>query len=252
MLKITLEVYTHMASIKFNKKDGIKLGGKLFYAALALCLIATGVAGWVAVRNTSRLLSGDTSSYYLPQNSNTSNSDDTQHTNNTVSGIKASSSKAPTSSQATASKSKASSAVKNADKDVFYMLPVSGEIINMYSKDTLVFSQTFADWRVHDAVDFSGRIGTPVKAVSDGTVIDVVKDALWGTTVTIDHGNNLKSIYCSLGDNPTVDKGDTVEAGFVIGSIGKSCSAEVLAEPHLHFIMTKNDKNIDPFEIISK
>jgi len=43
-------------------------------------------------------------------------------------------------------------------------------------------------------IDFAADAGTNVVAVYDGTIESVTTSYLQGTTVTIDHGNGLKSV----------------------------------------------------------
>ena len=74
-----------------------------------------------------------------------------------------------------------------------WVWPVKGEIERRYSVETLAYDVTMKDWRTHDGVDVLADKGTVVRAASDGTVESITQDDLYGTTVTIDHGNGLKS-----------------------------------------------------------
>ena len=107
-----------------------------------------------------------------------------------------------------------------------------------------------ADWRVHNGIDLAAEAGSRVIAASSGTVEEVRNDDLYGTTVVIDHGNGLKSIYSNLAGTPAVAKGDTVSAGSVIGSVGDTAEAEIGEVAHLHFEMTKDGAEVDPADYL--
>ncbi len=60
-----------------------------------------------------------------------------------------------------------------------------------------------------------------VLAILDGTVKEVKKDEILGNVVTIEHENNLTTIYYTLEDIK-VNNGDTVKQGDIIAKSGSS------------------------------
>jgi murein DD-endopeptidase MepM/ murein hydrolase activator NlpD len=131
-----------------------------------------------------------------------------------------------------------------------FVWPVSGTVQQQYAVEELIYSKTMADWRTHDGVDISAEIGTKVMAVSDGTVKEAYSDEMYGTTVVIDHGSGLCSVYSNLAATPTVSVGDNVSLGDVIGSVGTTAMAEVGEAGHLHYSMTLNGESVDPGEYL--
>lgn len=131
-----------------------------------------------------------------------------------------------------------------------YTMPVAGDVMKEFSNDILVYSTTMNDYRVHTGVDLAAAVGTPVKAFTDGVVLEIYEDALMGHTVVIDHGENLKSLYQNLSeavpDGITV--GATVREGDVIGGVGESNLIECAEEPHLHFEVLADGKATDPMQ----
>ena len=127
-----------------------------------------------------------------------------------------------------------------------YTWPVKGAVIRDFSLEVLAYDETMGDWRTHSGLDIAASVGTEVCAVSDGTVEVVYADDLMGTTVVIDHGNGVKSIYSNLAAVPTVKKGDAVSTGTVIGAVGETALAEIGREPHLHLEMSANGMEVDP------
>lgn len=135
------------------------------------------------------------------------------------------------------------------EKPVF-IRPVSGKISLDYAVDALIYSKTMGDWRTHDGIDIEAQLGTKVFAAAAGTVSEIYEDDMLGTTVIIDHGNGLKSIYANLAAIPTVQVGDTVLGGDVIGAVGSTALGETGEVSHLHFAMTLNDNPVDPTEYL--
>lgn len=127
-----------------------------------------------------------------------------------------------------------------------YTWPVKGEIIHDFSLEVLAYDETMGDWRTHSGLDIAASVGTEVYAVSDGTVEAVYADDLMGTTVVIDHSDGVKSVYSNLAAVPTVEEGDLVSTGEVIGAVGETALAEISREPHLHLEMSANGMEVDP------
>ena len=255
-----------MSNFKVGKSGFSRfINGKGFYIALALCLVAIGSAAYIAANKSfggvsvTSSLSGSASDV---SNTGTVTWDDSeaQQTANTVSGVTASGSSAASASSAassaasTAASSKSSSSSSMA-APTLYVLPLQGSLLTEYSADTPIYDKTMNDWRTHMGVDISANSGTPVKACADGTVLDVKVDDQLGQEVIIQHGGGITSIYANLtafGDKPTVKKGQKVEAGDVIGSVGATAQAEIGLVPHLHFAMMKNSQYVDPLVTIGK
>ena len=129
-----------------------------------------------------------------------------------------------------------------------YTMPVGGSVTKAFSHDILVYSSTMNDYRVHNGVDLSSGVGTPVKAFTDGTVESVYEDPLLGYTVVLDHGNDTKSYYSNLTSAfpEGIEVGKKVKEGEVIGGIGESILVECAEEPHLHFEVTVGGEYVDP------
>ncbi|MBQ8974283.1 MAG: M23 family metallopeptidase [Oscillospiraceae bacterium] len=134
------------------------------------------------------------------------------------------------------------------EETLAFVMPVSGETVNAFSSEELVYNKTMADWRTHPAVDIAAQIGTRVLAAAKGTVEKVYEDDLYGTTVVIDHGGELKSVYSNLASQPTVSAGDSVAMGAVIGAVGDTAIGESVEVAHLHFAMEYQGVPVDPNE----
>ncbi len=129
--------------------------------------------------------------------------------------------------------------------------PLKGEVLMAFSVDQLVYSPTLADWRTHDGVDIAATPGTTVLAATSGTVASVEDHPLMGTTVTIEHDGGYTTTYSNLQAKPTVEAGDPVTAGQIIGAVGTTAAAEAAQSPHLHFSVTQNGEAVDPTSFLN-
>ncbi len=125
-----------------------------------------------------------------------------------------------------------------------FQLPSTGEVQLPYSDTELVYFEPLREWRCHLGIDFLPSENDVVTAVAGGTVARIYEDHLYGKTVVLDHGHNLKSFYASL-SSVQAEEGEKVEMGAEIGRMGETAAAE--SGVHLHFFMEKDGKIIDPF-----
>ena len=130
--------------------------------------------------------------------------------------------------------------------------PVTGEIIQGFSGDNLVYSKTLDDWRVHNGIDIKADELERVLACERGVVEKVYEDELMGKTIIIDHQNGYKTIYSNLSSTELVNNGDEVEKGDIISGVGNTAIIESNLESHIHFQVIKDGLNVDPQEHINK
>ncbi|MBP5466673.1 MAG: M23 family metallopeptidase [Clostridia bacterium] len=136
-------------------------------------------------------------------------------------------------------------------KIVTYVLPVQNSTgIEEYST-AMVFNSQLKRYSAHLAVDFFAPEGTEVVAVTDGVIESIDNTLLSGTTVTVDHGNGIKSVYNSIIANENLSVGDSVLQGDVIGEVSVSNRQESALGAHLHFSMTENGEIINPAKYLT-
>ena len=231
----------------FAKIKG-RLGGKGIYIAAAAVMIAVGGVGAAtynkAVKRINDGLNNTTPS--ITESSRTGVYADDKKTD------------VPKEDDSSVTDSKADSssvgeAESKQDKPVISqpnVMPVNGEVINPFSFGELVKDETLEVWKTHDGVDIKAEKGTAVKAMNHGEVTEIKEDPLWGFTITIDHGNGIVSYYYNLSATMTVEEGDTVDSGQIIGSIGDTAQVEAAMPSHLHFAIKRNGEWIDPVSYI--
>ncbi|MBQ3195047.1 MAG: M23 family metallopeptidase [Clostridia bacterium] len=140
-----------------------------------------------------------------------------------------------------------SSVDNNTETAAVYVRPLRGELLKGYSIDSLVFSETMQDFRVHGGVDIAAELGAEVVAYTDGTVCKVENDPFMGTTVEIVHEAGVTSVYKNLSSvlPKGIEAGVKVSAGQVIGTVGDTAILEIADAPHLHFELWMNGDSIN-------
>ena len=131
-----------------------------------------------------------------------------------------------------------------------YVWPVAGQVERAHSSDTLSYDQTLRDWRTHEGIDIIAELGSPVVAAHSGSVESIVQDSLYGTVVTVSHGDGTRTIYANLAENPPVTVGDWIDCGTTIGSVGSTALCEISQTSHLHFAITVNGTAADPMDYL--
>lgn len=202
-----------------------------YYIAVSLCILTIGTVAFISYRNAQNTWD-DTP---LPEQ-NTLDSTDVVIPKDDV----------------TEQSESVSKPTKEPAKTKEYILPVDGAIDVGYSADTPVYSKTLEDWRVHSGIDYTVPLGTEVKAINDGVVQSIESDSLMGTTVTIKHTDGNVSLYANLDPEIKLKKEQLIYQGDTVGKVGKSAIIEVAQEPHLHFEVSCDGKNLDPLSLFDK
>lgn len=96
--------------------------------------------------------------------------------------------------------------------------------------------------RFHQGLDFGAPHGTPIRAVTDGTVVSAGRNGGNGNWVKINHAGGLATSYSHM-SRIAVSSGTRVLQGEVIGYVG---STGLSTGPHLHFETYKNGRPVNP------
>lgn len=213
----------------------------VFYIIIVAALIIIAIIAWIGLSNMNDDTQNvpDTSMNESPNSNNNSqeyNSNDSSYNDSStpenpkdfVSDIMPS---APTDDE-----------VPNQPYEKSYTMPVNGDILKDFSTETLQFSQTFGDMRLHTAVDIACKEGTFISSLTDGKVLSFEESTALGGVLTVDHGDGLIVKYACVKE-PKFKAGDKVKSGDLIGKVG-TVPNESSDQPHLHLEATKNNKPI--------
>ena len=127
--------------------------------------------------------------------------------------------------------------------------PVSSqEAAKAYSAGAPVYSATMKDWRIHAGTDLAAEAGEQVLACGNGIVRETYTDRMLGNVARIEHGD-YDFYYCGLGEDFLVSPGDLVTMGQAIGSV-TAVPAESAEEPHLHLEVRRDAAYLDPQSVL--
>ncbi|HYD24659.1 MAG TPA: M23 family metallopeptidase [Croceibacterium sp.] len=99
--------------------------------------------------------------------------------------------------------------------------------------------------RMHAGIDFKASYGTPIYAVSDGTVQYAGRHGGHGNYVKLSHGGGLGTGYAHM-SRIAVSVGTRVRRGQVLGYVG---STGLSTGPHLHYEMYRNGATVNPSSV---
>jgi len=125
----------------------------------------------------------------------------------------------------------------NSISNFFFFTPIKGMVVNGFNPA-----------KGHYGIDIAANQNDAVKATLDGTVIFTGWTLETGYIISIQHSNNIISVYKH---NSTLLKktGDYVKAGDPIAIVGNT--GELTTGPHLHFELWHNGTAANPKEFMS-
>jgi murein DD-endopeptidase MepM/ murein hydrolase activator NlpD len=121
--------------------------------------------------------------------------------------------------------------------------PVSGEVSSAFGLRRMFNGQPRSQ---HRGLDLRGAAGTPVLAMTDGTVVLAEELYFSGKVVYLDHGVGLFSIYAHL-SAIDVRPGQDLSAGQALGKVGSTGRS---TGPHLHLGCYALGTAVDPVPLM--
>lgn len=120
--------------------------------------------------------------------------------------------------------------------------PVSGRITSRFAEISNIRSGA------HTGTDIACSIGTPIKAVADGTVTFAARNGSYGNLVKISHGSGVETWYAHC-SKIYATVGQKIEAGDVIAAVGATGN---VTGPHLHLEIRINGVAVNPQKYLYK
>lgn len=145
---------------------------------------------------------------------------------------------------------------KEEDKPVVevisFIMPVKGgSVIKEFTENSVVYSSTLGVYTGHLGMDFTGVENANVVAAYKGTIKEITTNYLTGTTIKVDHGSGLFTIYNSVEPLEGLKVGQSVSQGDVLGTISTNNKREKNDGAHLHFEVIENGKTISPLKYLT-
>lgn len=256
-----------------------------FYLALAVCLVAVGIAAWstydavhgylapeeaatesgLTQQQENEVLSGQSASTASPVDDDPeaprgTPSQPTREAAGSVtvktesSGGEASSTASSEPESSKTEEESSSEAQVPANAPLYEISPemvypvASKEVQKAYSAGAPVYSETMKDWRIHAGTDLKAESGEQVLACGNGLVQETFTDSMLGNVAVIQHGD-YDFYYCGLGENFLVKAGDVVTMGQAVGTV-TAVPVESADQPHLHLEVRRDGAYLDPQSVI--
>lgn len=101
--------------------------------------------------------------------------------------------------------------------------------------------------KMHTGIDWANRIGTPILAAGNGTILKAEWDSGYGRRIEIQHANGYVTTYShQSGFAKGIAPGVKVRQGQVIGYLGNT---GLSTGPHLHYEVLVNGNFVNPMRI---
>ena len=98
----------------------------------------------------------------------------------------------------------------------------------------------------HAGIDIKADMGAPIRAAAAGTVLVSSAERFYGRMIKLEHAGGFTTTYAHNLEN-LVEVGDTVEAGAIIGTAGRSGHASA---SHLHFEIRREGIAYNPMHLL--
>ncbi|MBW2057348.1 MAG: peptidoglycan DD-metalloendopeptidase family protein [Deltaproteobacteria bacterium] len=123
------------------------------------------------------------------------------------------------------------------------ILPARGWISSGFGYRISPFTGTI---QMHEGIDISNAVGTPIVAPADGLVVKVGREYGYGKVIVINHGYGIITLYGHL-HKTHVKIGQKVKRGDLIGEVGNTGRS---TGPHLHYEVRVRNVPVDPRKYI--
>ncbi len=130
----------------------------------------------------------------------------------------------------------------NSVQKMFLRAPLEYKYISSGFTTGSRYIQAFNISTGHRAIDYAAPMGTPIRAVGDGTITYVGWNGNYGNFISIRHNGTYSTNYAHL-SRFAVSRGQRVSQGDIIGYVG---STGLSTGPHLHYEMVKNGIKVNP------
>jgi septal ring factor EnvC (AmiA/AmiB activator) len=131
------------------------------------------------------------------------------------------------------------------DQKGLLIMPVNGKIINLFGTYK---NPKYNITNFRSGIDIKADRGEPIRAVFKGRLIYSEWFKGYGNMIIINHGNSYYTVYAHL-EETFKSKGDTVDAGEVIATVGDTGS---MTGAKLYFEVRHHGKPMNPLKWLRK
>ncbi|MCF8025067.1 MAG: peptidoglycan DD-metalloendopeptidase family protein [Desulfobacteraceae bacterium] len=124
-------------------------------------------------------------------------------------------------------------------------MPVQGKIVSDFGRHV---SSDSGAVNYRNGIEIRSKIGDPVRAVFAGEIVFADWVRGFGRVVIVSHGESYHTVYARV-EEIFNDKGDAVESGQVIATVGESGPVN---SPCLYFEIRRHGNPVDPMKWLDK
>jgi murein DD-endopeptidase MepM/ murein hydrolase activator NlpD len=130
--------------------------------------------------------------------------------------------------------------------------PVNGNVIMNYSMEHTIYFATLMQYKCNPAIIIDAEVGTEVKAAAKGVVSSIdAENEETGFTITMNIGDGYSLVYGQLDkESVTLEVGDTVEEGDVIGTVGEPTKYYSVEGSNLYFQVLEDEETVNPMLLL--
>jgi murein DD-endopeptidase MepM/ murein hydrolase activator NlpD len=99
---------------------------------------------------------------------------------------------------------------------------------------------------MHEGLDFVAEVGSPIVVTAAGTVTRSAWDASFGNVIEVSHIEGFTTRYAHLSKR-LVEVGQKVQRGDIIAQLGSTGRS---TGPHLHYEVMRNDRVLNPTQML--
>lgn len=135
------------------------------------------------------------------------------------------------------------------DPESGLLWPVTGNVLMNYSVDRVIYHETLEQFRCNPAIILDAEVGTEVLNAAKGIITSITNEDETGLTVTASIGSGYSVVYGQLKD-VSVEVGDTVLEGSVLGAIADPTKYYTVEGSNLYFEVFKDEETINPMLLL--
>jgi murein DD-endopeptidase len=124
------------------------------------------------------------------------------------------------------------------------LFPIKNKITSQFGNRINPITRQY---KFHNGIDISGKVGEKIKSPADGKVLNVYINDIGGKQLIIKHENGFTTGYAHL-NRIYVNVGDHINRGQFIAEVGNT---GMVTGPHLHFTLKDNSgRFLNPLSFI--
>lgn len=137
----------------------------------------------------------------------------------------------------------------NEEDGLLWPIKDNPDVIMKYSMERGILFQTLMQYKCNPAIIIASEVGQEVLSAADGIITEISSNEETGLTLKMSIGNDYNITYGQLKDC-TVDVGDTIKEGDILGKVEKPTKYYIVEGNNLYFQVTQKGETVDPLFLL--